>query len=141
MLIQCLKQSLAIAPRYDQALRNLGVVYQKQGKFLEFRETLGKFDYRNDAQMVHLLSSDLVKLNKYDDAAAVLREGLHQSPRSPELLELLGYLEYARLNDPTNAYEHFTQLLHLVPDHPKRGEYTNAVNFLARRLGKTSSGN
>jgi O-antigen ligase/Flp pilus assembly protein TadD len=136
--ISSFQTALALAPGFEVALHNLALAYYNQGSFRQFAQTLTRFDYGKDETMLRLSGSALMKLGQYEEAAAALRKGVHEFPNSSEMLELLAYDEYAHLHDTTNAYEHFERLLALVPDHPKRSEYTNVVSYLARELGKTT---
>jgi tetratricopeptide (TPR) repeat protein len=121
------------------ALHNLALAYYNKGMLQDFCRTLARLEYGQDETLLHLSGSALIKLGQYEQAAVTLRKGLLQFPNSADMLELLAYDEYSHLHDTTNAYEHFERLLTLVPDHPKRSEYTNVVNYLARGLGKNAS--
>lgn len=136
--IDSFQAALALAPRYDVALRDLALAYYDKGMLQEFCQALTKFDYHQDENMLRLSGFALVKLGQYEQAAVSLRKGLQEFPNSSEMLELLAFDEYTHLHDNTNAYEHFERLLALYPDYPKRGEYTNVVNYLARGLGKAT---
>jgi tetratricopeptide (TPR) repeat protein len=78
-------------------------------------------------------------LSEYQDAAAVLRQGLTRHPQSADLLEQLARLEYTNLRDYTNAHARFRELLRLRPNHPNREEYTRVFNYLASRVGAATN--
>jgi tetratricopeptide (TPR) repeat protein len=134
--IPCFQEALRMAPAFDAALNNLAAVYSQKGMFKQSYATFSKSRMRNDASQIKLMYSVCLKLQKYDEAATALREGLARSPDLPDLLENLAYVEYTHLKDLTNAYTHFERLLVLQPNHPKRDEYVRVLNYLAPRVGK-----
>jgi len=138
-----LQKAIAILPTYPDARVNLAYAYKNVGKFREAIEILGPDLGIEDSQRANrflIVGTAYGELQQYEKAAETLRQGLQRSPDAPSLLENLACIEYTNLKEITNAYEHFERLLRLIPNHPKREEYTRVINYLAPQLRKSGAG-
>ena len=134
--IRLSKQALRLTPRDETALRDLALANYGGDRLDDCVATITSFDYQNDQKMIELLASSLVMTSQFEQAVPILQSGLARFPESPELLELAGYVEYSKIHDDANAYDHLRRLLQLVPNHPKHDEYSKVVSYLAHQLGK-----
>jgi putative inorganic carbon (HCO3(-)) transporter len=136
--IGCYRECLRLAPLFEDGFKGLAIGYYNKGMYRECCETLNRFHLQHDIQCVCHLGYAYFNLQEYDKSATALRDGLGRFPHNAELLEFLACLEYSKLNDLTNAFEHFQRLLALSPNHPKRDEYNQVINYLAPRVGKAA---
>ena len=105
--IERLEKALRIAPDFYEARNNLGVQYQKSGRFedaeAEFRRAHEL--NRNAAQPLINIGSLWLEQSDFEPALVVLREAARLEPRSPAALYYLGYALYklARLDEAESA--------------------------------------
>ncbi|GEM_PF-3042879 len=132
--LRCYEQLMKMLPDSDDVLRGAGPVLYHKGRFRESRDVLVKSSYLESESSVYWLGRAHLQLKEFDHAVRVWREGLLRFPESTNLLENLAFVEYTHLRDFTNAYARFQKLLTLNPDHAKRNEYTNVMQYLSRRL-------
>ena len=94
--IERLEKVLLLAPDFYEARNNLGVQYQKLGRFedaeSEFRRA-HELD-RNAAQPLINIGSLWLEQSDFQPALVVLREAARLEPRSPAALYYLGYALY-----------------------------------------------
>ena len=137
--IACYQESLRLAPLFEDGFKGLAIAYYNKGMYRECCDMLNRFDYQHDVRCVCDMGYACFNLREYDKSAVVLREGLRQFPDNAEMIEFLACLEFSQLHDLTNAYDHFQRLLVLSPNHPKRQEYLQAINYLAHAVGRPAS--
>ncbi len=140
--IQSLQKARALEPDDSQTLYHLGNAYHQVGQPQKALELLDrKLDLPRPQQINRyiLVSNSLRELQQFDKATEVLRDGFQKFPDSVDLLEQLAYLEYTQVKDLTNAYVHLQELLRLSPNHPQRGEYRAAIEYLAPKISLPAS--
>ena len=105
--VERLEKALRLAPDFYEARNNLGVQYQKSGRFedaeSEFRRAHAL--NRNAAQPLINIGSLWLEQSDFQPAVVVLREAARLEPRSPAALYYLGYALYklAQLDEAENA--------------------------------------
>ncbi len=105
--IERLEKALRIAPDFYEARNNLGVQYQKSGRFedaeAEFRRAHEL--NRNAAQPLINIGSLWLEQSDFEPAQVVLREAARLEPRSPAAHYYLGYALYklAQLDEAESA--------------------------------------
>jgi O-antigen ligase len=133
--IRCYEEALRLAPQLDIALKNAGNAYYEKGMFRAACLRLDKCKL-DDPYLIKISALAHQSLGEFEKAADVLRAGLAQFPDQIDLLELLAYLEYSELKRMPDAYNHFSRLLQLKPDHPKRDEYSKVLDYLRQALSQ-----
>jgi tetratricopeptide (TPR) repeat protein len=117
-----LRRSLLAAPRYVQALSNMGLVCANQGRFAE---AIGYLDAalahdgaskENKAEDHYYMGFCLAQLGRLAEAESHYKETLRFRPDSPLALNDLGNIAQLR-GDATLAQAYFQQALLLAPDY------------------------
>ena len=94
--IERLEKALRLAPDFYEARNNLGVQYQKSGRFEEAESEFRRAHElnRTAAQPLINIGSLWLEQSDFQPALVVLREAVRLEPRSPAALYYLGYALY-----------------------------------------------